>query len=127
MACDALWTSDQPRGSCHNYAMQALVAALALAAAAERPGSVKAAIDAAKSAASIPAVLAHAGRVSETPPPGQDAVDLAATTTWAAMRADIGLIAAQTDAMKRAPNAVSALRALGGMWPGGTPSWVAPS
>jgi hypothetical protein len=31
------------------------------------------------------------------------------------------------DAMKRAPNAVSALRALGGMWPGGTPSWAAPS
>jgi hypothetical protein len=127
MACNAPPTSNQLRGRCHNYAMQALVAALDAAAAAERPGIVKAVIDAAKLAASIPAILGHAGRVSETPPPGQDAVELAATTTWAAMRADIWLIASQAGAITRAPDPVSALRALGEMWPAGAPSWAAPS
>jgi hypothetical protein len=126
MAYNALPTGDQPLGRCQNYAMQALVAALDAAAAAERPGIVKAVIDAAKLAASIPAILGHAGRVLETPPPGQDAVDLAATTTWAAMRADIGLIASRTGAITKAPDAVSALRELGGMWAGSAPSWAAP-
>lgn len=107
--CNQLDATDAPRGRCHNYAAQALVLAGEAAALVERAPLVKQVIVVAKHAGSIPAVLAHAGRV--VAPPGRDAVDHACETVWAAIRGDVGWVVGHEASIAGARDPVAALRA----------------
>ena len=100
----------------------ALAAAIEACAAADPTALAKAVIGAAKLAASIAAMWAHAGRVRVD----GDPVDIACTTAWDAIRADIKPLAAAAGGLATAPDRVAALRAVAPLWPGGAPAWSAP-
>lgn len=117
-ACDQLAASDEPLGRCMNYATSALSAGVEAVALDARPALVKAVIDAAKMTGSIAGVLAHAGRVPASM--GVDPVELACTTTWSAIRADIAVVAAARTSL----GSVRALRELAPLWADGVPTWV---
>lgn len=116
-----LAATDEPAGSCANHAAQALSLALEAAAVGDRPALVKAIIDVAKQSASIGPVLAHAGRVG-----GADPVEAACAAVWGAIRADVTLLAAQSDAIARAKRPVQALRTCAPLWVGAPPAWSTP-
>ncbi|MCB9564225.1 MAG: hypothetical protein H6708_27860 [Kofleriaceae bacterium] len=99
-ACHRLAVSDAPAGACANHATCALAAAGEAAALADRAAVARAVIEAAKQAASIPAVLGHAGRIRA--PRGRDPVEYAAVTTWDAIRADVAAVAVALPAIARA-------------------------
>jgi hypothetical protein len=121
--------SDEPTARAMGYSAQTL--ALGLGATALPAGTelTKEVIGAAKMAASIAALIAHAGRVEA--PAGEDAVTFASVTTWDAMRADIPLLVEALPTLS-APNAkdrLGQLRALGPLWPTSPealPSWGEP-
>ena len=75
-ACNLLdGTDDEALGYCHDYATLVIAGAL-------RPTTTKELVEIAKYIGSIPAVLAHAGKVKES-------VEVAAPRMWAALRSDI--------------------------------------
>ena len=121
-ACTRLEATDEPRGRCLNYAAGVLSTAVEATAQVDRTALVRDVIEVAKLAGSIPAVLAHAGRVPARA--GQSPVDLAAGAAWAAMRADVAAIAAAAPAIVAARAPVRALAAVAPLWPGGTPAWA---
>lgn len=116
-ACNRLDATDEPLGRSINYAGLALALALEASALDVGPALTKTVIDGAKYAASIAAVLAHAGRVRVAG--GKDPVEVACTTMWDAIRADIPVVAA-------APARLDArgVRALAPLWPRRTPAWA---
>jgi hypothetical protein len=80
-------------------------------------------IESAKCAASIPAVLAHAGRVEA--PPGRDPVDFWCAGFWDLLRAELPEAGGFAGALAAAaaPDRVSVLRAMHPLWPAGAPPW----
>jgi hypothetical protein len=120
-ACNALAKTDPPLGRCMSYATSTLAAGLAASGQSALPALKKAIVDGAKLSASIPAVLAHAGRVAA--PKGKDPVDVACVAVWDAIRADIATIAAAMPelAAAQAKNRVRALREHAPLWVGPTP------
>lgn len=122
LASHRLAATDEPLGRCHNHAMATLAAAIEACAAVEPAALAKGVIGAAKLAASIAAIWAHAGRVRVH----GDPVDLACTAAWDAIRADLKPLAANVDSIAAEPDRVAALRTLQPLWPGGAPAWAAP-
>ncbi len=116
-ACNRLDATDEPLGQSHNYAGLALALAIEASALDVGPALTKTVIDGAKYAASIAAVLAHAGRVKVGK--GKDPVETAALAMWDAIRADLPVVAA-------APVRLDArgVRALAPLWPRRTPAWA---
>ena len=123
-ACGRLAAADEPLGQCMNCATLTLATAVEAAGAEARPIVLKHVIYAAKCSASIAAVWAHAGRVVAGK--GQDAVELASTTTWAAIRADIAPLAVGAAALEHAADALETLRQLAPLWEGVPPPWATP-
>lgn len=121
IACNRLAKTDEPLGQCMNYTTQALCAVLTASAAPTGAPFKKAIIDAAKYSASIPAVLAHAGRV--VAPRGEAPVDHAARATWDAIRADIAVVSRETERIRAARDPLVALRACAPLWPNEVPAW----
>lgn len=104
---------------CMNHAGVALGIAVRACELTPGPALTKAAIEAAKMACSIPAVLAHGGRVAVAN--GENPVEVAATTIWNATRADVAAIAP----LSATPTTVGEVRDLAPLWPGGPPpDWV---
>ncbi len=122
VASHRLAATDEPLGRCQNHAMATLAAAIEACAAVDPTALAKAVIGAAKLAASIAAMWAHAGRVRVD----GDPVDIACTTAWDAIRADIKPLAADAGGLATATDRVAALRAVAPLWPGGAPAWSAP-
>ncbi len=120
--CNRLEATDSPFGQCVNYSTNTLSAGVAATAAVELPKLKKEVMDCAKLSASIAAVLAHAGRAPA--PRGKDPVEVAAGAIWAAIRADIPVLAARASEVEAASDPVAALRELAPLWPAGTPTWV---
>jgi hypothetical protein len=115
-ACNRLERVDAPRGRAADHALCALAAAVA-ATAAPPPALRRAIIDCAKQSASIPALLAHAGRIRAR---GGDAVDVACAAVWNAIRADVARVAGAGETLRDLP----AVRAAWPLWPGRTPAWA---
>jgi hypothetical protein len=121
-ACNRLEPTDEPLGRCMNYAMHTLAESIAATAVPLGPALKKAVIDTAKYAASIPAVLAHAGRVDGHG--ARDVVEVASLAMWDAIRADAASLARVTDRLGAPGDAVASLRELAAPWPSGVPEWV---
>ncbi len=117
-----LSATDEPRGRCISYAMHTLANALRASCLADGPELRKAVIDVAKYSASIAALLAHAGRTRA--PKGVDAVDDAAGAIWAAIRADVPIVADGCMGVESAKDHVKAIRSLAPMWPKAAPEWA---
>lgn len=79
-------------------------------------------LEAAKLSASLPAVLAHAGRVGGSS--GGDAVDAACLATWDAIRADIVVVAGVSHSLGDARDSIGTLREVAPLWPNGAPDWA---
>jgi len=122
MACNELATTNEPLGRCMNYTTQILASALDAIALDDASALKKEVIQAAKLSASIPAILAHAGRIEV--PSGSSAVDVACVTVWDAIRADIAAVANAVPAIERAEDRVLALTKCAPLWPGEVPAWV---
>lgn len=113
-------SADDVDGDCARYACDAVVAALDVAGAAERKARLRAAIDAAKLANSIFAVLAHSGRAGVS-------VDVTSPAAWGATRADIDVVAGAAAWIAGQRDPVRALRELGPLWPDDAwPAWSLP-
>ncbi|MBK9030579.1 MAG: hypothetical protein IPL61_04435 [Myxococcales bacterium] len=112
-------TDAEALGRCMNYATLTVRCALEATALPDGPALAKAVIDVAKYAASIPALLAHAGLTRA--PPGAAAVDVAAVAVWGAIRADLAPCAATAPGVSLAD-----VRALAPLWPPGARAWIAP-
>lgn len=112
IACNRLdGTAREALGRCHSYASSALAMSLEASALEGRP-LAGALIYVAKLANSIPAVLAHAGRIRA--PHGKSAVDHAAAIAWDATRRDVAALAAGAgERILRAPR-----------WPARAPAWT---
>jgi hypothetical protein len=128
-ACNALTGADEPLGRAHNYACSTLSTVVEAAAVADRPPLLKEVILAAKLSASIPALLAHAGRapLPAGADPSGDPVAAAMERVWSAIRADVGALAAGAQGVRAAADPGAALAALGPTWPGGAPAWIPPA
>jgi hypothetical protein len=122
LACNRHMATDEPVARCFSYATSTLASAIEVAALPQGPPATKVVIDATKYASSIAALLAHAGRVRG--PAGQDAVTVASTTAWDAIRGDIPALAVATTALHASPSRLDDLRALSPLWPRGAPAWV---
>jgi hypothetical protein len=121
-ACNRLASTDEPLGRCLNYATQTVAAAVEATTLALGPALKKAVILAAKLSASIPGVLAHAGRVHAAA--GEDAVDVACIATWDAIRSDVSLFKSASSALELSEDRLAALRCLAPLWPAGIPGWA---
>ncbi len=124
-ACNQLEATDEPLGRCLNHAAGTLAAAIEATALPLGPELKKAVIETAKQSASIPALLAHAGRVGGVG--DRDAVDVAGLAIWDAIRADIAALegaSARPTALGDAGDAIEALRAVAPLWPTGAPDWA---
>jgi len=119
---DQLASTDEPLGRCMNYATSALASGVKATALEAGAALDKVVIESAKMSGSIAGVLAHAGRVPVSR--GEEAVELACTTLWSAIRADIPVIAAATPALETARTRVAALRELAPLWVDRAPAWV---
>lgn len=120
---------DGPSASAFGYAVATLTEAIAATALPAGTELTKQVILSAKMAASIAALMAHAGRAgAPVGSAGADIVEAAAVTTWGAMRADIPLLAALVQAAPEALD-VATLRELGPLWPGlrEAPPWSCPT
>jgi hypothetical protein len=107
-----------------SYATQTLASAIDATALAEATPLRKVVIVTAKLAASIPAVLAHAGRI--VVPIGEDAVDVACVAMWDAIRADLPAVAVSLGTIAEASDRVRALRDCASFWADGAPDWASP-
>ena len=107
-------SKDETRGRCLNYVFLTLSAGVETAALVDRAAAVKSTILTAKYSASIPAILAHAGRITT---PG-DPVDTACGIVWNAIRVDVKLLGGEPPAMD-----LPALRRIAPFWPDPAPSW----
>ena len=123
MACNRLRATDEPLGRCMSYATSTLATAIEAAGAGDRPTVLKRTIEVAKQSASIAAVWAHAGRVHVGE--GADAVEVACTATWAAIRSDIAALA-RLAALETPQDPVRALREVAPLWGSGAPPWSTP-
>jgi hypothetical protein len=120
-ACNRHQAIDEPVARCLNYSTQTLATAVELVGEEEPRAATKLLIACAKLSASIPAVLAHAGRVPV--PEGGNPVDVACTTIWSVIRADIPLVAAVLDTLEASRDPVSTVREIAPLPPPGPPSW----
>ncbi len=121
-ACNRLdGTDGEALGRCHNHASNVLEVALEATSLQDR-ALVRALVDIAKLANSIPAVLAHAGLVRA--PRGASAIDAACTYVWDATRADVAALARATDRVIAARDRAAALRRVAPLWPGRAPAWT---
>ena len=80
-------------------------------------------IETAKLSASIPAVMAHAGRIVV---PAGDAVEVACLAIWGAIRADVPAVAARLSDIAEARDRVLALRDCSAFWVDKVPDWASP-
>jgi hypothetical protein len=125
LGAHAVEASDEPLGECIDYAATTLATGVAATALEARPALLKSIIDCAKLSASVPAVLAHAGRVPVAK--GRDAVEAACTPIWRAIRSDLpilAILATSTNVLESASDRVSALREIAPLWVEGKPDWV---
>jgi len=122
LASHALHESDEPLGRCMNHATQTLAAAVESASLGIGDGLKKRVIETAKYSASIPAILAYAGRV--VAPDGEDPVDFACVFMWDTLRADIEPVREAEAVIGVAEDPVCALRACASLWSLGEPSWA---
>jgi hypothetical protein len=91
-SCNRLAATDEPLGRCHGYALLPVSELLAACACPSGPALNKHVIDAAKYAASISAVLAHAGRTA-VPTASGAPVDVVTPAFWEEVRADVARVA----------------------------------
>jgi hypothetical protein len=119
---------DDPLARCRGYALSTLAEAVAATALADRADVVKLASMGAKLAASMPAILAHAGLVITPSSVRASPVDYACGVTWAAIRVDVKAVAFACSALEpMGPRKrLATLHTLAPLWPGRTPSWAAP-
>jgi hypothetical protein len=127
IACTDIQSSDEPLGRCMNYATGALALGIDATRTPNRAKRVAIVGMAAKHAGSIPAVLAHAGRVRGKS--GEDPVESACLFLWRAMRGDIPLLARTEPHLLAlgSKSAVRALAAVGPLWPSRPPAWAQPA
>lgn len=121
-ASNRLTETDEPLGRCMNYAMSTIGAAVELGAMEMGSPLKKAVTAVAKLSASIPGVLAHAGRT--TAPVGEDPVDTACIPMWDAIRADVPIVAESTAKIESSDDPIASLRDCAPLWPGPVPEWV---
>jgi hypothetical protein len=110
MALNQFSDTDEPRGQCMNYATQTLAMVVYATTIKDEKKLKKAIIDTAKFSASIPAILAHANRI--TAPDGENPVDFACVTMWDAIRSDIQMINDVSSSFITLRNRVNVLRDL---------------
>ncbi|MCR9246420.1 MAG: hypothetical protein NXI31_15410 [bacterium] len=116
-------STDEALGRCHNHATQTLQRGVEAVASDELKLLKKMVLDAAKFSASIPAVLAHDGRVSA--PDGEDPVDFACIPMWRVIKADVAAVAEHTSQVVSANDPIEALRECADPWLGSRPAWTA--
>lgn len=121
-AYNDLASTDEALGSCHNYATQTLQRGVEAVATDELKLLKKMILDAAKFSASIPAVLAHDGRVSA--PDGEDPVDFACVSMWRVIKADVATVAERTSQVVSANDPIQELRGCADLWMGSRPAWT---
>ena len=121
-ACNRLAPTDAPLGRCMNYATSTVVAAVEATALPLGAPLKKAVIDVAKLSASIPGVLANAGRVPL--PRVGSAVEVACVEAWDAIRAEVSLMAEGPPRVEASRDRLDALRTLAPLWPAGVPAWA---
>lgn len=107
VACNRLESRDEPLGRCQLYATLVLSEALVALAEAAPHDATRSLLLAAKYAGSIPATLAHAGRVKA--PKGKSPVDVAAGAIWKAMRDDVAWLGEEV-ALRKAKRPLPTLR-----------------
>lgn len=122
-ASETLGETDEVLGTCANYAACTLSAAVDATGIADDRALRKRIVEVAKQSASIPAVLAHGGRVQVAD--GDDPVDVACLAVWALIRADVELIAGALESLERATDRVDALAQLAPPWGAVEPRWIA--
>ena len=123
VACNRLEDRDEPRGRCINYSTDTLSTTISATLSVDRKHVLREVIIAAQLSASIPAVLAHAGRIATR----GDVVKTACLRTWAEIKADARELEGQSIALRTSKQPVKALRALAPLWRGDEPSWASPS
>jgi hypothetical protein len=122
-ACNDLESSsEEPLGRCMSYATGTLALAIDAALTPHRAPRVELVQQAAKHAGSIPAVLAHAGRVRARK--GEDPVDSACLLLWNSMRSDISLVAESERSVLVSRSPLRALVEVGPLWPSRPPAWA---
>lgn len=118
-------TAEEVQGRCMLYALLTLAIAVDVVAAPDLTAAKRLAIAAARHAASIPAVLAHAGQLRA--PDGVDPVTHGCVTLWTALRGDLAGARQWSPATLRdAPDPLAALRNVQPLWPADPPDWLPP-